>query len=405
MWTAPASGGYGESMSAHPEIHGHCHPRFAAVRAAFAANLQHADEIGAAVAVVVDGEPVVDLWAGHADLARTRPWERDTIVNVYSSTKGMTALCAHRLAAEGRLDLDAPVARYWPEFEQAGKADLRVRWLLGHRAGLAAVRALLPAEALYDWDAMCAALAAEAPWWTPGTAHGYHAVTFGWLVGEVVRRVTGRSLGTYFRQEIAEPLGLDFHIGLPELEHGRVAEMSTVPMGPVLPDDERLHLAAAILGDPEGLAARAFMNPPSMAFGVNHAAWRTAEIPGANGHGTARDLARVYGVLACGGRQDGVHLLDRADIARCGEEQSHGPDLVLPLSTRFGPGFMLPQARQDACFGPSPKAFGHPGAGGSVGFADPDAKVGFGYAMNRMGAHILLDPRAIALIDALYASR
>jgi CubicO group peptidase (beta-lactamase class C family) len=388
-------------MAEHPDIHGDCHPRFAPVRVAFAENLQHRDEIGAAVAVVVDGEPVVDLWAGHADLARTRRWERDTLVNVYSCTKGMTALCAHRLVSAGRLDLDAPVAEYWPEFAQAGKETLPVRWLLGHRSGLAAVRHPLPGEALYDWDTMSTALAAETPWWTPGTAHGYHAVTFGWLVGEVVRRVTGRSLGTYFRQEIAAPLGLDFHIGLPETEHGRCAEMTGVPMPA---NEDEAGLAAVVLSDPEGLAARAFMNPPSMALGVNNAPWRSAEIPGANGHGTARALARVYGTLARGGDQDGVHLLDPAGIARCREEQAHGPDLVLPISTRFGLGFMLPQDRTDARFGPSPRAFGHPGAGGSVGFADPDTKVGFGYVMNRMGPHILLDPRATALIDAVYAA-
>ncbi len=382
------------------EIHGSIHPRFAPVRATFEANLRDRDEIGAAVSVVVDGEVVVDLWTGHADVARTRPWERDTLVNVYSCTKGMTALCAHRLVSQGRLDLDAPVARYWPEFAQAGKDTLPVRWLLGHRSGLAAVRAILAPEALYDWDAMCGALAAEEPWWTPGTAHGYHAVTFGWLVGEVVRRITGRSLGTYFRDEIARPLQLDFHIGLPDSEHGRVAEMGPIPM-PAGEDDTE-HLASVILSDPEGLAARAFTNPPSMALGVNNAAWRSAEIPGANGHATARALARVYGVLARGGEQDGVQLLDAAGITRCRQEQSHGPDLVLPVDTRFGLGFMLPQNRPDARFGPSPHAFGHPGAGGSVGFADPDAKIGFGYVMNRMGPHILLDPRAVALIDAVY---
>jgi CubicO group peptidase (beta-lactamase class C family) len=384
-------------MSDLPPVHGHCHPRFARVRDAFAANLRDADEIGAAVAVVLDGETVVDLWAGHADVARTRPWERDTIVNVYSCTKGMTALCAHRLVSEGRLELDAPVAKYWPEFAQAGKEAIPVRWLLGHRAGLAAVRPVLPGDALYDWDAMCAALAAETPWWEPGTAHGYHAVTFGWLVGEVVRRITGKSLGTYFRDEVARPLGLDFHIGVPEAEHARCAEMTGIPLPS---SDEQMGLAAAIMADPESIAARAFMNPPSMALGVNHAAWRSAEIPGANGHAGARDLARVYGTLARGG--DGI--LDAAGIARCAEEQSHGPDRVLPLTTRFGLGFMLPQDRPDARFGPSSGAFGHPGAGGSLGFADPESRVGFGYVMNRMGPHILLDPRAVTLVDATYAA-
>jgi CubicO group peptidase (beta-lactamase class C family) len=314
----------------------------------------------------------------------------------------MTALCAHRLVSEGRLDLDAPVARYWPEFAAAGKAEIPVRWLLSHRAGLAAIRDLLPDDALYDWNSMCAALAAETPWWTPGTAHGYHAVTFGWLVGEVVRRITGKSLGTYFREEIAEPLGVDFHIGLSEPEHGRVAEMSFIP--PPSPGDDSVNLVSIILSNPEGLAARAFGNPPSVAYGVNNSPWRSAEIPGANGHGNARALARVYGVLARGGEQDGVRVLDPAGIARCREEQSHGPDLVLTVSTRFGLGVMLSQERRDARFGPNPNAFGHPGAGGSVGFADPDAKVGFAYVMNRMGPHIILDPRAMALIDAVYAS-
>ena len=388
-------------MSTLPEVRGECHPRFQAVRDAFARNLRDQDEIGAAVTVIVDGEPVVDLWGGHADLARTQPWERNTLVNVYSCTKGMTALCAHRLVSEGRLDLDAPVSRYWPEFAAAGKDALPVRWLLGHRAGLAAVRNTLPNEALYDWDAMCSALAAETPWWTPGTAHGYHAVTFGWVVGEVVRRITGKSLGTYFREEVAEPLGVDFHIGLREEEHGRVAEMSMVP--PPEPGTDGVQLGTIILTDPDGLAARAFMNPPSIAHGVNNAAWRTAEIPGANGHATARALATVYGVLARGGEAGGYRLLDAAGIARCREEQSHGPDLVLVIPTRFGLGFMLPQDRPDARFGPNPRSFGHPGAGGSVGFADPDARVGFGYVMNRMGPHILLDPRAMALIEATYS--
>jgi len=389
-------------MSSAPRIQGHCDRRFAGVRAAFADNFERRDEIGAAVAVVVEGELVVDLWAGHADLARTRPWERDTIANVYSCTKGMVAICAHRLIEEGRLDLDAPVADYWPEFAQAGKERLPVRWLLSHRAGLAAVRDVLPGEALYDWNAMCAALAAQEPWWAPGTGHGYHALTFGWLVGELVRRITGRSIGTYFREEVAGPLGLDFHIGLPEAEHHRVAEISMLPPPP--PDDDDIQLPVMIMSDPMGLPARAFLNPPSIALGVNNAPWRTAEIPGGNGHATARALARVYGVLARGGDENGFHLLDAASIERCRTEQSVGPDLVLQLSTRFGLGFMLSQDRPDARFGPSRCAFGHPGAGGSVGFADPETRVGFGYALNRLGPRILLDPRATTLIDAVYGA-
>ncbi len=382
-------------------IQGDCHQRFAPVRAAFETSFRERDEVGAALSVVVDGEKVVDLWGGWADQARTQPWERDTLVNVYSCTKAMVALCAQRLVSEGKLDLDAPVADYWPEFAQAGKERVPVRWLLGHRAGLAAVRDVLPGEALYDWSAMTAALAAEKPWWTPGDSHGYHAVTFGWLVGELVRRVSGRSVGRYFREEIAEPLGADFHIGLDEAEHVRVAEMSPISM---MPTEDGMGLAMLILSDPEGLQARAFMNPPSMAHGVNHAAWRSAEIPGANGHGTARALARIYGTLARGGDQDGVHLLDAAGIERCRTEESFGADLVLAVPTRFGGGFMLTQDRPDARFGPNPGAFGHPGAGGALGFADPESKVGFGYVVNRMGPHILLDPRATALVDAVYGA-
>ncbi|HEX2485324.1 MAG TPA: serine hydrolase domain-containing protein [Myxococcota bacterium] len=381
-------------------IEGFCAPGFEGVRDAFAAAFASGGEVGAAVAAVVGGEPVVDLWAGHADQARTRPWTRDTLVNVYSTTKGMTAICAHHLVERGKLDLDAPVARVWPEFAAADKGDVPLRWLLSHRAGLPAVRTLLPREALYDWDAMTNALAAETPWWTPGERHGYHALTFGWLVGEVVRRASGKSVGRYFRDEIAGPLGADFHIGLADAEHDRVAEMSAIPLPE--PGAEAPALAEVFMRDPMGMAALAFMNPPSMADGVNHAAWRRAEIPGANGHATARAIARIYAAIASGaaGR---APLLSKESIERCREEQSRGMDAVLQISTRFGGGFMRSQADvPGGSLGPGAGAFGHPGAGGSLGFADPEAGVGFGYAMNRMGPHILLDPRATALVDALY---
>jgi CubicO group peptidase (beta-lactamase class C family) len=389
-------------MSKPIDVHGHCDPRFAAVAKAFEENFRLRDDVGAAVAVTWNNEPVVDLWAGYADQARTTPWQRDTIVNVYSTTKGMTALCAHRLVDEGRLDLDAPVARYWPEFAESGKEKIPVRWLLSHRCGLPAVRELLPDAALYDWEVMTSALAAEKTWWTPGEKHGYEAVTFGWLVGEVVRRISGKSLGTYFRDEIARPLGLDFHIGLPDSEHARVAEMSTLPADTA--GEDGIKLGEIILSDPEGVSARAFVNPPSLVLGVNYPEWRRAEIPGANGHGAARALARVYGALACGGEVDGVRVLSRDGIDRCRTEQSRGPDGVLLVETRFGLGFMMPQDRPDARFGSNPRAFGHPGAGGSLGFADPEGGIGFGYVMNRMGPYILLDPRAIALVGAVYDS-
>jgi CubicO group peptidase (beta-lactamase class C family) len=382
-------------MASEIEIHGACDARFAPVREAFARSFRESHEIGAGVAIAVEGELAVDLWAGHKDLARTQPWERDTLVNVYSTTKGVTALAAHRLVDEGKLDLDAPVAKYWPEFAQAGKGALPVRFLLSHRAGLPAVRKLLPNEALYDWTAMTDALAAEAPWWTPGDAHGYHAVTFGWLVGEVVRRITGKSLGAYVRDTFARPLGLDFHVGLAEREHARVADI----LQPAAPDPtgEAAKMFLRALAEPEGVTARAFMNPPSMALGPNTPAWRSAEIPGANGHSTAGALATLYGRAALG---DGA-VISREAIARCRTEQSRGDDLVLGVPTRFGLGFMLRQETHEGgrCLGAG--AFGHPGAGGSLAFADPEARLAFGYVMNRMGPRILLDDRAIALVEAM----
>ena len=383
-------------------IEGTCDRRFRAVNEAFEANFVAGREVGAAVAVMVDGKMVVDLWAGHADAARTRPWERDTIVNVYSTTKGMTALCAHRLIDQGLLDLDAPVAQYWPEFAQAGKEELPVRYLLSHRAGLPAIKEPLPKGALFQWDTMTAALAAQEPWWEPGTKHGYHALTFGWLVGEVVRRVSGKSLGTFFREEIAAPLGLDFHIGLAAEHDARTAEM--VPAPP--PQPGQPNLLAELLTDPESMTFKAFLNPPDMVEPgqVNTREWRAAEIPAANGHGNARALARAYGALARGGELEGVRVLSPGAIDRAIVEQSSGMDEILVgLPTRFGLGYFL--TMPEIPLGPNPRAFGHPGAGGSLGYGDLDAKVGFGYTMNQMGAGSLRDdPRQRPLIDALYRS-
>ena len=387
-------------MTTAIETHGACDSRFNTVKDAFAENFPTHGEVGAALAVMVDGELVVDLWAGHADPARIRPWERDTIVNVFSTIKGMTAICAHRLVDQGLLDLDAPVAHYWPEFAQAGKEKLPVRYLLSHRAGLPAVKDVLPAGSIYKWDVMTAALAAQEPWWEPGTNHGYHAVTFGWLVGELVRRITGKSLGTYFREEVAEPLGLDFHIGLAEEHDARTAEMIPAP----LPQPGEANLRAEIISKPMGLRAFVISLDMMDMSGMNSREWRAAEIPSANGHGNARALARVYGALARGGELDGVRVLSPEAIDRASVEQSIGPDAVLAgLPTRFGLGFIL--TMPDAPMGPNPRTFGHPGMGGSLGFADPDAKVGFGYVMNKMiSTPDLIDPRWSSMIDAVYAS-
>ncbi len=366
-------------------IDGECDPRFARVREVFAESFSSKLALGAAVAVVVDGRPVVDLWGGVADGARQRKWQRDTLVNVFSTTKGFTALCAHRLVDQGLLDLEAPVARYWPELGHG----ITVAMLLDHTAGLPAVRAPLPPEALFDWAAMTGALAAETPWWEPGTAHGYHAVTFGWLLGEVIRRVSGRTVGQYLREEVAR--GLDLHVGFhPELD-ARCAELKTGPR-PTTPEPTLLE---RIMMEPASMTARAFANPPSLLMPgtVGSRAFRAAELPSVNGHATARAIASLYG---------SVHeLLSRESIARAGSERVSGRDLVLDVPTRFGLGFMLSQPGES--FGPNEGSFGHPGMGGSVGFYDPVARLGFGYTMNRMGTATLLDPRARALIDALYA--
>ena len=374
-------------------IHGECEPRFGGVRDAFAANFEAGREVGASFAATIDGALVVDLWGGWADAARTRPWERDTIVNVFSTTKAMTAICAHLLADREQLDFDAPVSRYWPEFAQAGKGEMPVRYLLSHQAGLAAIRAPLPTEALYDWERMTAALAAETPWWKPGSANGYHAVTYGYLVGELVRRISGRSLGVFFRDEVARPLGIDFHIGLAADEEARAAEM--------VPPTAAENAAAGAAIDPESMLGKVMGNPPLAAAVANTTAWRTAEIPAANGHGNARSVARALAALACGGRLDGVSLLRSESIERAIEEQCYGTDLVLGIPMRWGLGFMVTSA--DLPLGPNPRTFGHGGWGGSLGIADMDARVSWAYVMNKMSPGTTGDTRAAGLLMALYA--
>ena len=381
-------------------VGGVCDARFRQVREAFAENFVRQGEVGAAVAVTIDGKPVVDLWAGHADSARMRPWTRDTIVNIASATKGPTAICAHHLADRGLLDLDAPVATYWPEFAQAGKATIPAHLLLSHRAGLPAIETPLPTEALYHWDTMTRALAAQTPWWEPGTRHGYHAFTFGWLVGEVVRRITGKSLGRYWRDEVAQPLGIDCHIGLAAEHDARAAEFIPVPPPPSGEPD----LEEALLRNAGPMVQKALNNPPKTVADMNTRAWRAAEIPAGNAHTNARALARMYGALARGGEVDAVRVLSPDSIERARAEQASGPDAVLfGMPTRFGLGFSLPP--EGAGFGSSSgSAFGCPGAGGSIGFADPGAHIGFGYTMNQMQPGMPVDPRALRIIDALYTS-
>lgn len=400
-------------MPAEMPVHGHCDPRFAAVRDVFVENLRTGTDLGAAVAFTLDGESVVDLWGGFLDFERTRPWQHDTIVNVYSTTKGMTAICAHQLVERGLLDLDAPVAEYWPEFAARGKAAIPVRWLLSHRAGLPGVRDPLPHGALYDWQRFTSALADTEPWWEPGTQHGYHAVTYGHLVGELIRRVSGKSVGGFFRENVAGPLDADFHIGFgPELD-ARTADLHGRLVGPrgggegdgdggaEIPEPIRAFMRS--MTDPTTMTGAAFSNPPQRAGDVNSRAWRAAEIPAANGHGTARALARIYGALARGGEIDGVRILEPRSIERATTEQANGPDAVLGgMPMRFGLGFMLRSPFMP--LSPSKRAFGHPGAGGSIGMADPDARVGFGYTLNKMQMGLVGGAGGFAMLKAFFGA-
>jgi CubicO group peptidase (beta-lactamase class C family) len=378
-----------------------CDRRFSAVRDAFAENLASGEEIGAAVAIMVDGRLVVDLWGGFADKARTKKWERDTIVTVYSTTKGMTAICAHRLAEQGLLDLDAPVAKYWPEFAQEGKRDVPVHMLLSHRVGLPTVSKKLPPGAIYQWNTMTKALAAQRPFWEPGTRHGYHGLTYGWLVGEVIRRISGKSVGAFFRDAVARPLGIDFHIGVGAEHDHRIAEMNAAdPASEAAQRQAKLREESLRIMDPALREAQG--NIQIVPDDHNSEPWRRSEIPAANGHSDALSLARVYGALACGGDLQGVHVLSPETIARATKEQASGPDVVLPFPSRFALGFWL--SRPEAPMGPNPNNFGHPGAGGSVGFADPDARIGFGYVMNQMKVGLLVEGTGRRLIDALYTT-
>ena len=371
-------------------IHGVCDDRFAAVRAAFQANFDAGRDVGASFAVTLDGETVVDLWGGHADEARTRPWERDTIVNVYSTTKTMTALCALILADRGDLDFYAPVAKYWPEFAQNGKGAIEVRHLMSHSSGLSGWDEPLTVEDLYDWEKVTSLLAAQAPWWEPGTASGYHSLTQGYLVGEVVRRITGRSLGTFFREEIAVPLGADFHIGLDDRHFSRVADLIPPQSGGAL----------TVQGD--SVAARTFRNPPMNALDSRTAGWRHAEIPAAGGHGNARSVAQIHAVLANGGTVGGTRLLSPAGCETVFDEQIRGTDLVLGAPARFGMGFGLNSP--EAPLGPNPRTCYWGGWGSSVIIIDLDARLTLSYVMNSMNSTTTGDVRSTSLGAAVYAS-
>jgi CubicO group peptidase (beta-lactamase class C family) len=373
-------------------IDGWCDRAFADMRAEFERNFRERGELGAAVCVTLDGIVVADLWGGWTDAEQRQPWAADTLVNVFSVGKGLLSVCAARLAGLGSLDPDAPVTRYWPEFGAAGKDRVTVRQVLSHQAGLPALRQPLPAGSALDWPLMTSLLAAEEPWWQPGTGHGYHVNTFGFLGGELIRRISGMTVGEYLRREIAGPLGADVHIGLPAAEHWRVAEFCW---------PQREAAAAAAGGDPvpdHQMVMNAYFNPPdfSGAGVVNTAAWRSAQIPSANAHASAAGVSRVYTALAAGG----ARVVTGAALAAATQEQVYGEDQVLARPSRFGLGFQLTHPERQ--LGNGPRCFGHFGAGGSVGFCDPDARLGFGYVTSQMGPR-WRNPRNKALMDACYA--
>jgi len=383
----------GESSA---EIRGTTEPGFERVREAFAANFERLGEVGAAVCLYRDGRPVVDLWGGIADVESGRPWERDTVVMIFSTTKGITALVANLLAERGKLDLDAPVADYWPEFAVAGKADIPVRWLLSHRAGLAAVEGDLSLQDILDWDPVVAAIAAQPPNWEPGTQHGYHVRAYGWTIGEIVRRAVGRSLGQFLAAEIAEPLGLDIWIGLPAEEEPRCATLI-----PARPDPDRPSFLDLVPAD--GLLARAIFGPSNLFAAGYDTSWnrreiRAAEMPSSNGIADARSLARLYAATI--GDVDGIRLLSSETVDAARTVQSSGADAVLTIETAFGTGFALPPM---LCPDAGPGAFGHPGAGGSLAFADPEAGLAFGYVMNQMKLGTTGDESSQSLVAAAYA--
>ena len=368
---------------------GLCPDRFVRVRDAFTANFEDGGELGARFALAIDGEIVVDLMGGHADRKREVVFGADTLTPLFSTTKAVAALMVARLVDEGRLAYDQPVADVWPEFAQAGKAEVTVEQALSHQAGLSGFLDETDPTTWFDWDATCAKLAAMAPIWPVGSASGYHPITFGYLAGEIFRRVDGRTMGTALREDIAGPLGLDLWIGLPDSEHERCAEL----MRPS---------ALPKFGAMNDAVKAAFLTPWAAPGGRGTADWRRVEIPSANGHATAPALARLMGALATGGTLDGRSLITPAGIKAASAERIVGQDLVLPFVISWGAGFM--RNTPNMFYGPNPDAFGHSGWGGSCAFADPATRVSGSYVMNKQGSALIGDERAVRLIEAAYAS-
>ena len=384
-----------EWLEQHGGVHGSVGDGFEPVAEAFVDNFEDRNETGASVCVYHQGEQVVNLWGGAANHKTGEPWREDTAIVVFSTTKGATAICVAMLVQAGKLSYDEAVSAYWPEFGAAGKQDITVAQLMSHQAGLIYAEPPLSLEKILEVSPIVETLANQAPLWEPGTAHGYHALTYGWLAGELVRRVDGRSLGAFFAEEVAAPLGLNFWIGLPEDQEWRVARLRGAPR----PEGEALELMRKIAG-PGTNGGRALLLDNAFAprDGVdpfNTRPVRASEIPAANGVTNAAAVARMYAATI--GEIDGTQLLDKDTVVAMSAEQVSGPDESLVLPTRFGCGFML---HNDELVLTQDGAFGHYGAGGSLGFADPVADLSFGYVMNQMGGGIASDPRAVSLLQA-----
>lgn len=383
-------------------VSGFCAPDFGRVAQAFARNFTERNEVGAAVAAWVDGELVVNLCGGWADAAGTRPWREDTLGTILSGSKGLSSTCVHQLADRGELDLDAPVARYWPEFGQAGKQAITLAMVLGHRSGVIGARRPLHWQDVADWDYVCGELAAAEPWWEPGTAQGYHLATFGFILGEVVRRVTGGTIGGYLRTEIAEPLGVDVHIGLPPAEQHRCAEPVDKPSFRELVAEAQAPRHPATLAEhpKAGLSVAMGFVPDDELFTRNRPLWTELEFPGTNAQVSALGLASFYNTLALGKLLSHAHL----DLIRV-PQGGFDTDLVLGARVAdhgWGLGYML---NQRGVNGPNKHILGHGGLGGSFGFADIEHRIGYAYVMNRFDAtQANADPRSVALSDEIYAA-
>ncbi|HME76680.1 MAG TPA: serine hydrolase domain-containing protein [Mycobacterium sp.] len=388
--------------TAEVNIHGSCASRFEKVHGAFEQNFVQGKEVGAAVAAWVDGELVVNLWAGSADAAGTRPWQVDTVATVLSGTKGLTSTCVHQLVERGELDLDAPVSRYWPEFGQAGKEAITIKMVMSHRSGAIGPRKRMPWQQVTDWDLVCERLAAAEPWWEPGTAQGYHMTTYGFILGEVFRRVTGNTVGHYLRTEIAEPLGAEIHIGLSRAEQRRCADLVEKPhIRKMLADVNAPGYPTSLAEHPKaGLAVSMGFAPDDEVGSNDLELWREVEFPGTNGQVSALGLATFYNALA----QEQLLSRRHMDLVRV-SQGGFETDLVLGPRVAdhgWGLGYML---NQRCVNGPNPWIFGHGGLGGSFGFVDLEHRIGYAYVMNRYDAtKANADPRSVALSDQIYAA-